>query len=408
MKLKDSINYALKKVARNKKNIYFIIILMICTTTITGALYYRKTFLDSINYTITKTLQARSVIIIDTRENYDYSAISNIDHIEEMYNFNYHHAYATSNSFKNDKYTGSITLKYGSEKMLPKNITGKKITSNDTGVAICPKYFYPSDSNKINYFDSNLFLTSDDILNKTLSISKRKETLINEERVEIGIYTENFKIIGTYDPLETEDKLDTCYISPQDMIEIYNETKAALNTSMHTPMYLIVDDVKNVKKVSNELVKAGYIVDSVFLLNSNVINNIKYISNIILIVATFSIIILTILYVDKRHKNNQQKIGTLMSLGFKNKDIKTIDLIETLWITLFSYLLGLAFTGGILVIINIVFRNYLIHNYLIINHSIVPYLIAFIAIVIIPLITGYFYTYKSSNKKIITIIKEEN
>lgn len=99
---------------------------MICTTTITGALYYRKTFLDSINYTITKTLQARSVIIIDTRENYDYSAISNIDHIEEMYNFNYHHAYATSNSFKNDKYTGSITLKYGSEKMLPKNITGKK------------------------------------------------------------------------------------------------------------------------------------------------------------------------------------------------------------------------------------------------------------------------------------------
>lgn len=48
------------------------------------------------------------------------------------------------------------------------------------------------------------------------------------------------------------------------MIEIYNETKAALNTSMHTPMYLIVDDVKNVKKVSNELVKAGYIVDSVF------------------------------------------------------------------------------------------------------------------------------------------------
>ena len=288
MKLKDSINYALKKVTRNKKNIYFIIILMICTTTITGALYYRKTFLDSINYTITKTLQARSVIIIDTRENYDYSAISNIDHIEEMYNFNYHHAYATSNSFKNDKYTGSITLKYGSEKMLPKNITGKKITSNDTGVAICPKYFYPSDSNKINYFDSNLFLTSDDILNKTLSISKRKETLINEERVEIGIYTKNFKIIGTYDPLETEDKLDTCYISPQDMIEIYNETKAALNTSMHTPMYLIVDDVKNVKKVSNELVKAGYIVDSVFLLNSNVINNIKYISNIILIVATFS------------------------------------------------------------------------------------------------------------------------
>ena len=97
-----------------------------------------------------------------------------------------------------------------------------------------------------------------------------------------------------------------------------------------------------------------------------------------------------------------------MSLGFKNKDIKTIDLIETLWITLFSYLLGLAFTGVILVIINIVFRNYLIHNYLIINHSIVPYLIAFIAIVIIPLITGYFYTYKSSNKKIITIIKEEN
>lgn len=407
MKLRDSINYTLKKIKRNKKNIFFILILAICTTTIIGALYYKETFLRSVDHSITKNLKSRSVIVTYPEENYDYSVISKIEHIEEIYNFNYHHAYATTNSFKNDKYTGSITLKYGSEKMLPKNITGKKITSNDTGVAICPKYFYPSDSNKINYFDSNIFLTSDDILNKTLSISKRKETLINEERVETGIYIKDFKIIGTYDPLETEDKLDTCYISTKDMIEIYNETKADLNISLYQTMYLIIDDIENVQQVRSDLIKNGYLIDSVFLLNLDEIINIKDLANLIIIIAIFTIILLTILYINKRNINNLHEIGVLKSLGFKNKEIEVLNITETLWITLFSFLIGLVFIEIIILIISIFFKNYLIYNYLTIKHSIKPYIITFILIIIIPLITNIFLNYKNKKKKSINMIKEE-
>ena len=399
MKLKDSINYTLIKVKRNKKNIFFILILAICTTTIIGALYYKETFLRSVDHSITKNLKSRSVTVTYPEENHDYSSILNIEHIEEIYNFKYHHSYAISDDFKNAKYSGDITLKYGSENMLPKNITGKKITSNDTGVAICPKYFYPSDSNKINYFDSKLFLTNADILNKNFSIKIKKTALINEERVETGIYTKNFKIIGTYDPLETDDTLNTCYISTKDMIEIYNETKADLNISLYQTMYLIIDDIENVQQIQSNLIKNGYLVDSVFLLNLDEIINIKDLANLIIIIAIFTIVLLTILYINKRNINNLHKIGVLKSLGFKNKEIEVLNINETLWITLFSFLIGLVFIEMIILIISIFFKNYLIYNYLTIKHSIKPYLITFILIVIIPLITNIVLNYKNKKKK---------
>ena len=77
-------------------------------------------------------------------DNPNYTEILNILHVTEIYDFHYHYSYTFSPTFKNSKYTGNLEFIYGSKNTLPRNIEGNVFDKNDTGVAICPKYFYPS------------------------------------------------------------------------------------------------------------------------------------------------------------------------------------------------------------------------------------------------------------------------
>lgn len=408
MKLRDSINYALKKVARNKKNIYFIIILMICTTTVIGAIYYRVSTLKSLEYKLNDTIKARSITALPTTESYNYNDLKNIKHIEDFYNIEYSITGGYSESFKNNKYSGNVGLKYGSEFALPKNIEGEVLSANDTGVAICPKYFYPSNNQKINYFDKDMFLTKKDILNKVFNIEREIIAIENDKTVVLGTYIKEFKIIGVYDPFENDDSAMTCYISARDIEELHNKTFEFIENIGISAMEIIVDDINNVKNVTQELVKLGYDVTPKIKADNNYIINIKYISNLIIIIACFGMIILSLLYTDKKNLNEHKKIGILKSLGYKKKDIQLISFLEILCITLISFITGVVFIQITVLLINTIFKNYLIYNNIIIYHSLISYLISFLIIVIIPMLTNYFYTYKNSKKKTITILKEEN
>ncbi len=408
MRLKDSINYALKKVLRKKKNIYFIIILAICTSTIIGALYYRATFLNRLRIDLKDIFYNRAVIAwIDGNQD-SYTQILNIPHVTEIYDFNYHSYNVISPTFKNDKYTGNITFKYGSKNTLPRNIEGKSFDKNDTGVAICPKNFYPSIIQNVNYFDSKLFLTKNDILNTTFTTKRTKIIRVDGKLVEDGYYIKDFKIIGVYDQIESDGDVDVCYISGKDSKEIYENTTIALNETNQLSMVVAIDSKDNLKKVNTELIKLGYDTSKFYYVDAISSLNIKFISNIAILITTVSITILTVLYISKKSIENNSEVGILKSLGFKNRDIQLINFIEITLIAIISYITGLLIIGLVFLIINTVFKNYLIIHNITIYHSLISYLISFLIIVIIPILTNHFYTYKNSKKKTITILKEEN
>ena len=415
MKLKDSINYAFTKAIRNKKNIYFIVILAICTVTILGAIYYRTTFLKRIEYSENHNFRSYSVFAPDQEyekyfedKNYiiDFDKILDIDHVEDIYDFKYNHGVAYTDTYKNNKYTGTLWLKYGSDATLPKNVEGKRFYANDTGVAICSKYFYPSNGENINYFDKNMFLKTDDIINKTFNIKREIVEKKDEKSETTGIYRKDFKIIGVFDPLDTNDKMNTCYISPLDAIDFYESVNKTEEDYSLTPMNVIIDSVDNIKYVTNELTKMGFSFSPNAYIEYNDIINIKYISNLIIMITLFAIMILTILYVDKKNINEQYEIGLLKSLGYKNKDIQLIKFMEMIWITIISFIIGLLLIGITLFIINTIFKNYLIYHHIIIYHNVIPYILVFGIIVLLPLASNYYCTYKNSKKKVINMIKE--
>ncbi|MCX4253724.1 MAG: FtsX-like permease family protein [Bacilli bacterium] len=406
MKLRDSMTYTLKKVTRKNKNIYFIIILTISTIAIIGALYYRTTFLNRLRIDLTDSFHNRGIMAFKY-DNPNYTEILNILHVTEIYDFHYHYSYTFSPTFKNSKYTGNLEFIYGSKNTLPRNIEGNVFDKNDTGVAICPKYFYPSHIQNINYFDPNLFLSKNDILNTTFTIKVPKLIRVDGKSIENGYYIKDFKIIGTYDQLESDNSANTCYVSGRDAKEIFEQTTAALNEENVPTMVVAIDDKANLKKVNNELIKMGYNTNRFSFVESITSLNIKFLSNITILITIAGIIIFTILYVNKKTIDNNQEIGTLKSLGFKSKDIQTINLIEMICITMISYIIGLLIIGLGFIIINTILKNYLIINHIIIYHSTIPYLIALAIIIIIPIIINYFYTYRASKKKAIENLKEE-
>ncbi len=250
-------------------------------------------------------------------------------------------------------------------------------------------------------------MSKNDILNTTFTIKVPKLIRVDGKSIENGYYIKDFKIIGTYDQLESDNSANTCYVSGRDAKEIFEQTTAALNEENVPTMVVAIDDKANLKKVNNELIKMGYNTNRFSFVESITSLNIKFLSNITILITIAGIIIFTILYVNKKTIDNNQEIGTLKSLGFKSKDIQTINLIEMICITMISYIIGLLIIGLGFIIINTILKNYLIINHIIIYHSTIPYLIALAIIIIIPIIINYFYTYRASKKKAIENLKEE-
>ena len=416
MKLKDSINYAFTKAIRNKKNIYFIIILMICAVLLLGSLYYKTIFIKLNQKYNDNNVLYRNILIspnqdelydhyYDKNYDYGYNKVLEINHVQEIYNLKYNAFEIKSPTFKNNNYSGVIELLYGSEYSLPKKIIGKSFKSTDTGVAICPKNFYPSQLSNINFNSKNIFLQHKDLINKTFEIENNIYSLIDGKATIAGKYNKSYKIIGLYDTTENGNMIFNCYISGNDIKELYDKTFSAIEGDGLVSYVVTVDNAKNVDYVMKEIAKLGFRVDLQVERDETYINNIQLICNLISFLTAIAITIITALYIKKRNVNNFYEVGIMKAIGYKHKDIQLTNMFQILLMSILSTILGIIIFEILYIIIRIYFKNYFIIKGLELAHYIVPYLITSLVVLIIPLVTNYIFSFKLLQKSTITILK---
>ncbi|MDE6141155.1 MAG: hypothetical protein K2G03_00990, partial [Bacilli bacterium] len=176
MKLGDSIKYSFLKTIRDKKNIYFIIIMTLCLFILIASLFFRIVYFALGDNQVEMAKDSRKVYVVSEEiskyfedKNYDlgYDKLLELEHVVDVYSNKYDFYYITSETFKDDKHSGEIRLAYGSEKSQPKYINGEKIKNEDTGVAICSKRFYPSTTNGSISNDNIQFINGDDLIGTT-------------------------------------------------------------------------------------------------------------------------------------------------------------------------------------------------------------------------------------------------
>lgn len=405
----DFLRLSFIRLFRNKKNAFYVIILSLFTVVLLSLLTFKNSLINYIDNFIIKNIGFRTISVSprDDVEDFGYSDLISINHVQDVHSANYDTA-SVESTFKSDELDGYIDLVYANYSILPTNVVGEKFDADDTGFAICPIDFLPSSEAFNLLVDEKNFLSGYELLNTSFQINYYSYLFDGKRLIENDKYIKEFKIVGIYDAKKVMNPSNTCYISKKDMEEIKSITTVNNENTIYGFM-VIVDNIKNVELVLNDLEKKGFSrVNIRSQIDYDIINKILFACNIVVSVIMASIVIIIINYTKKKYFNDIKSIGLLMTMGYSNNIIVFIYLLEIVYSSIFSYLIGLFLFLIIYNLIKFYFLNGLIYSGFEILLHLNTFLISVFVVIFTSIIVALLYFLKNKRKNINLMIEGDD
>ena len=405
----DFLRLSFIRLFRNKKNAFYVIILSLFTVVLLSLLTFKNSLINYIDNFIIKNIGFRTISVSprDDVEDFGYSDLISINHVQDVHSANYDTA-SVESTFKSDELDGYIDLVYANYSILPTNVVGEKFDADDTGFAICPIDFLPSSEAFNLLVDEKKFLSGYELLNTSFQINYYSYLLDGKRLIENDKYIKEFKIVGIYDAKKVMNPSNTCYISKKDMEEIKSITTVNNENTIYGFM-VVVDNIKNVELVLNDLEKKGFSrVNIRSQIDYDIINKILFACNIVVSVIMASIVIIIINYTKKKYFNDIKSIGLLMTMGYSNNIIVFIYLLEIVYSSIFSYLIGLFLFLIIYNLIKFYFLKGLIYSGFEILLHLNTFLISVFVVIFTSIIVALLYFLKNKRKNINLMIEGDD
>lgn len=405
----DFLRLSFIRLFRNKKNAFYVIVLSLFTVVLLSLLTFKNSLINYIDNFIIKNIGFRTISVSprDDVEDFGYSDLISINHVQDVHSANYDTA-SVESTFKSDELDGYIDLVYANYSILPSNVVGEKFDADDTGFAICPIDFLPSSEAFNLLVDEKNFLSGYELLNTSFQINYYSYLFDGKRLIENDKYIKEFKIVGIYDAKKVMNPSNTCYISKKDMEEIKSITTVNNENTIYGFM-VVVDNIKNVELVLNDLEKKGFSrVNIRSQIDYDIINKILFACNIVVSVIMASIVIIIINYTKKKYFNDIKSIGLLMTMGYSNNIIVFIYLLEIVYSSIFSYLIGLFLFLIIYNLIKFYFLKGLIYSGFEILLHLNTFLISVFVVIFTSIIVALLYFLKNKRKNINLMIEGDD
>lgn len=405
----DFLRLSFIRLFRNKKNAFYVIVLSLFTVVLLSLLTFKNSLINYIDNFIIKNIGFRTISVSprDDVEDFGYSDLISINHVQDVHSANYDTA-SVESTFKSDELDGYIDLVYANYSILPSNVVGEKFDADDTGFAICPIDFLPSSEAFNLLVDEKNFLSGYELLNTSFQINYYSYLFDGKRLIENDKYIKEFKIVGIYDAKKVMNPSNTCYISKKDMEEIKSITTVNNENTIYGFM-VVVDNIKNVVLVLNDLEKKGFSrVNIRSQIDYDIINKILFACNIVVSVIMASIVIIIINYTKKKYFNDIKSIGLLMTMGYSNNIIVFIYLLEIVYSSIFSYLIGLFLFLIIYNLIKFYFLKGLIYSGFEILLHLNTFLISVFVVIFTSIIVALLYFLKNKRKNINLMIEGDD
>ena len=368
MRLLDYIFLAKKNLSRRKKSVIVNSILIFISTVIfVLGLSFTKCFMNSINRAILKNPSYRTIVLTGVKEEEQDSVIKKIEEDKNIAKVLKNKEYVTSANLKtidNINIGEYVSLNGANENITPQVIAGRNIRDIDVSVCIIPKkvFFYSGkeDFNKDDYIDG------ESLIGKKISLeyysrddskgsSEINKTFLLELEI-IGVYNAEEYIMDGNDlfvPFSIISKIEND--REENWIKDPNTIYAGSNM-----IYAIVNNALNLDESFEKISSLGY--RSIIRSTTNtaiiiVINTVVgIIVGVFLLIVLINITSSTLKSIDER----KYEIGMLKAIGYKNRNIQKLFLIENVIIGARAYLIGLiiAIISMYIMQINIFEKNY--------------------------------------------------
>lgn len=397
--------YIITKNIRNKRNIFLIILFLICFILVNFTIIYYQNHVYKINKSINDSIDGRTFLVSPksniiqnmTEEEfynykYDYDKINSIDHVAASFPAHIQSGY--DSSLKDDYYDGTLYLKYGSKEILKMDVIGHKMKDDDRNVMICPIKFYPS-----NYSFENAgnlkFIDGKSLIGKKIDVmydlyeknEKGKNVIVGQKKIP-------FEIIGVYDNELNYEEYNTCFVGGKQLYEMYDDYLGKLNSYQLYSIDVITDSAKNTSYVKGELNKLGYSTLNKVVIDYGELLHIEMICIGIIVITSILTLGISALYIKKYVIYSSYDIALLYALGYSKKKIEKIYFYNVL------YVIGIGFIiSNFISIIVSLFIN---------AKSIIYCLLGTTIIGIAIILLNYLFIKKLLKRKSIYFMKESN
>lgn len=397
--------YIITKNIRNKRNIFLIILFLICFILVNFTIIYYQNHVYKINKSINDSIDGRTFLVSPksniiqnmTEEEfynykYDYDKINSIEHV--VASFPAHVQSGYDSSLKDDYYDGTLFLKYGSKEILKMDVIGRKMDDEERNVMICPIKFHPSSYSFEN--TGNLkFIDGKSLIGKKIDVmydlyeknEKGKNVIVGQKKIP-------FEIIGVYDNELNYEEYNTCFVGGKQLYEMYDDYLGKLNSYQLYSIDVITDSAKNTSYVKGELSKLGYSTLNKVVIDYGELLHIEMICIGIIIITSILTLGISALYIKKYVIYSSYDIALLYALGYSKKKIEKIYFYNVL------YVIGIGFViSNFISIIVSLFIN---------AKSIIYCLLGTTIIGIAIILLNYLFIKKLLKRKSIYFMKESN
>ncbi len=397
--------YIITKNIRNKRNIFLIILFLICFILVNFTIIYYQNHVYKINKSINDSIDGRTFLVSPksniiqnmTEEEfynykYDYDKINSIEHV--VASFPAHVQSGYDSSLKDDYYDGTLFLKYGSKEILKMDVIGHKMNDDDRNVMICPIKFHPSSYSFEN--TGNLkFIDGKSLIGKKIDVmydlyeknEKGKNVIVGQKKIP-------FEIIGVYDNELNYEEYNTCFVGGKQLYEMYDDYLGKLNSYQLYSIDVITDSAKNTSYVKGELNKLGYSTLNKVVIDYGELLHIEMICIGIIVITSILTLGISALYIKKYVIYSSYDIALLYALGYSKKKIEKIYFYNVL------YVIGIGFIiSNFISIIVSLFIN---------AKSIIYCLLGTTIIGIAIMLLNYLFIKKLLKRKSIYFMKESN
>lgn len=368
MNFKYYLKFSFINVYRNRKslikNILFIslaFVIFLVTISITKSL---NNFIN--NYILNSTLHR--TVMLEYSDNYNVDKETLMNKIDNTVSIIDSCEYQvpigtriknTKDLFGIDKYK-ELSLKSGYENEMPNIIKGNLFAKNDTNVGIIPSKFYPDGSLGVEFQKENIeFLNGEDFIGKVINT----EYEIKDENGNIKKYEYKFKVVGTYDSVETIDTSYDVYIPYNDLKKINDQYKQEFKDSggeLVNTMAILVDKPNNV----NQVIEILSSLNGVFAFKKATVGLLEITSKIVLYIGIFmSMIVFSIAIINasltkfNAVRRRYSEFGVMKAFGYNNSNIKNLLIVESILITGIGFVFAYLLSSTLLSISNTVIKN---------------------------------------------------
>lgn len=292
-------------------------------------------------------------------------------------------------------YNGSEWLGVGNVRGIPKLglpsiIDGKEFNDNDINIAIIP--------NKLSSTDG--VVDGKDYIGKELQV---EYSTIGKDNQQVS-KKYNAKVVGIYDHTKKDLPSNAILIPINDVYKISAENKGQTQTdflklSTFNAATVIVNDEEHLDHVSSLIENQGFRTNSIH----KELNNMPGATKFIIVIGSFiSIIVLISGSISigatmlQTTKNRSKEIGLMKAIGYFDKDIFNIFLLEAIFTGLSGGIIGISVSYIALFIIEVVLSKNQSFTSLSLNISITSIIIVCSVCLFIPYIGSVFPIVKAS------------